>query len=153
MTARVNFNAENFALVQPLVDYATTVAGMGLEQSLINLVEIRASQINGCAACLHMHVEGALKSGESAARLHMLSAWRESTLFSDRERAALGWTEALTRLTETRAPDKDYAPVAAQFSDNEQVILTLVIGAINSFNRLNVGLRVPATLAGERRTT
>ena len=151
MTARINFTAENFGLVQPLVDFTKTVAGMGLEKSLVHLVEIRASQINGCAPCLHMHIQDALNSGESAARLHILSAWRESSLFSERERAALGWTESLTCLAETRAPDTDYAPVAAQFSDKEQVMLTLMIGAINSFNRLNVGLRVPAALAGEKR--
>ena len=93
MTARINFTAENFGLVQPLVDFTKTVAGMGLEKSLVHLVEIRASQINGCAPCLHMHIQDALNSGESAARLHILSAWRESSLFSERERAALGWTE------------------------------------------------------------
>ncbi len=151
MTARINLSANDFALVQPLIDYAKTVAGMGLEKSLVHLVEIRASQINGCAVCLHMHIEEALRVGESPMRLHMLDAWRESSLFSERERAALGWTEALTRLAETRAPDADYAPVAAQFSEKEQVMLTLMIGAINSFNKLNVGFRVPATQVGERK--
>ena len=151
MAARISLAAENFALVQPLIDYATTVAGMGLEKSLVNLVEIRASQINGCAPCLHMHTEDALKSGEDPARLYMLSAWRESSLFSERERAALGWTEAVTRLSETGAPDADFAPVADQFSEKEQVMLTLMIGAINSFNKLNVGLRIPATQVGERK--
>ena len=151
MTARIKTSAEYLALIQPLIDYATTVAGMGLEKKIVNLVEIRASQINGCAVCLHMHVEDALKSGESPARLHMVGAWRESSLFSERERAALGWTEALTRLAETRAPDADYADVAAQFSEKEQIMLTLMIGAINSFNKLNVGFRVPATQVGERK--
>ena len=151
MTARITPSAEYLALLQPLIDYATTVAGMGLEKSLVNLVEIRASQINGCAVCLHMHTEDALKSGESPNRLYMLSAWRESSLFSDRERAALGWTEALTRLAETRAPDADYASVAAQFSEKEQIMLTLMIGAINSFNKVNVGFRMPATQVGERK--
>jgi AhpD family alkylhydroperoxidase len=151
MTPRINLRGENFALMQTLIDYATRVAGMGLEKSLVHLVEIRASQINGCAVCLHMHVQEALKAGESPMRLHMVGAWRESSLFSERERAALGWTEALTRLAETRAPDEDYAPVAAQFSDKEQIMLSLMIGAINSFNKLNVGFRVPATLVGERK--
>ena len=151
MTARINTSAGYLPLIQPLIDYATTVAGMGLEKSLVHLVEIRASQINGCAVCLHMHVEGALKAGESPARLHMLDAWRESSLYSARERAALGWTEALTRLAETRAPDEDYAAIAAEFSEKEQVLLTLMIGVINSFNKLNVGFRVPATQAGERK--
>ena len=98
-------------------------------------MEIRASQINGCAPCLHMHTEDALKSGEDPARLYILSAWRESSLFSGRERAALAWTEAVTKLSETGAPDSDYAAVADQFSEKEQVMLTLMIGAINSFNK------------------
>ena len=151
MTSRISASAEYFALMQPLIDYATTVAGMGLEKSLVSLVEIRASQINGCAVCLHMHVEEALKSGEKPNRLHMLDAWRESSLYSERERAALGWTEALTRLAETRAPDADYAAVAAHFSEKEQIMLTLMIGAINSFNKLNVGFRMPATQVGEKK--
>ena len=151
MTARINLSANYLALIQPLIDYSRTVSGMGLEESLVNLVEIRASQINGCAVCLHMHIEEALKSGESPARLHMLSAWRESSLYSERERAALAWTEALTRLSETRAPDDDYAAVAAQFSEDEQIMLTMKIGAINAFNKLNVGFRVPATRVGERK--
>jgi AhpD family alkylhydroperoxidase len=151
MTARIHLSGENLALAQMLVEYAKRVAAMGLEKSLVHLIEIRASQINGCAVCLHMHVEEALKSGESPMRLHMLDAWRESSLFSERERAALGWTEALTRLAETRAPDADYAPVAAEFSEKEQVMLSLMIGAINSFNRLNVGFRIPATQVGEKK--
>jgi AhpD family alkylhydroperoxidase len=150
MRPRITPTAEYLALLQPLIDYAKTVAGMGLEKSLVNLVEIRASQINGCAVCLHMHIEDALNSGERANRLHMLDAWHESSLYSDRERAALGWTEALTRLADTRAPDADYDAIAAQFSEKEQIMLTLMIGAINSFNKLNVGFRMPATQVGER---
>ena len=151
MTSRITPSAEYLALLQPLIDYGKKVAGMGLEKSLVNLVEIRASQINGCAVCLHMHIEDALNSGERPNRLHMLDAWRESSLYSDRERAALGWTEAFTRLAETRAPDADYDAIAAQFSEKEQIVLTLMIGAINSFNKLNVGFRMPATRVGERK--
>jgi alkylhydroperoxidase family enzyme len=84
-------------------------------------------------------------------RLHMVGAWRESSLFSERERAALGWTEALTRLAETGAPEADYDRLKSQFSDKEQVMLTLMIGMINSFNKLNVGFRVPAAQTSERR--
>ena len=152
MTIRANpYTSETMPLVQPLVDCAKAVAGMGLETSLLYLVEIRASQINGCAVCLHMHVTDALKAGENPIRLHMVGAWRESSLFNERERAALGWTESLTRLAETGAPDADYAALRAQFSDKEQVMLTLMIGMINSFNKLNVGFRVPAAQTGERR--
>ena len=113
-------------------------------------MEIRASQINGCAVCLHMHTEEALRSGESPMRLYMLDAWRESPLYTAREKAALGWTEALTRLSETRAPDEDYAALKAQFTKEEQVVLTLLIGVINSFNKLGVGFRVSHPAAGRK---
>ncbi|WP_292230499.1 carboxymuconolactone decarboxylase family protein [Brevundimonas sp.] len=114
----------------------------GLEHSLLELVKVRASQINGCAYCIHMHTTDARKAGETEMRLYMLSAWRESSLYSDRERAALTWTDALTRIEQTQAPDADYDLVKAQFSDEEQVNLTLAIGLINSWNRLAVGLRL-----------
>lgn len=113
----------------------------GLEESLRHLVKLRASQINGCAFCIHMHATDARKHGDSEMRLYMLNAWRESPLYSDRERAALAWTEALTLLAQTGAPDADYELVKAQFSEAEQVQLTLLIGAINVWNRLQVGFR------------
>ncbi|MCW0232648.1 MAG: carboxymuconolactone decarboxylase family protein [Ferrovibrio sp.] len=113
----------------------------GLEESLRHLVKLRASQINGCAFCIHMHTTDARKHGDSEMRLYMLNAWRESSLYSERERAALAWTEALTLVAQTGAPDADYALVKAQFSDAEQVQLTLLIGAINTWNRLQVGFR------------
>ncbi|ACL58610.1 carboxymuconolactone decarboxylase family protein [Methylobacterium nodulans] len=114
-----------------------------LEHRLMELVKMRASQINGCAFCIHMHATDARRHGETEMRLYMLSAWRESSLYSPRERAALAWTEALTRVAETGAPDADYALLAAEFSEAEQVRLTLLIGAINVWNRLQVGFRVP----------
>jgi AhpD family alkylhydroperoxidase len=114
-----------------------------LEPVLMDLVRLRASQINGCAFCIHMHATDLRKLVESEVRLYMLNAWHESTLYSDRERAALGWTEALTRLADTHAPDDDYAALKAQFSDAEQVQLTLLIGSINTWNRLSVGMRNP----------
>ncbi|MDC0673749.1 carboxymuconolactone decarboxylase family protein [Nannocystis radixulma] len=113
----------------------------GLEHSVIELVKLRASQINGCAFCIHMHATDARKAGETEMRIYMLNAWRESSLYTPRERAALAWTESLTRLAETGAPDADYELVKAQFSEAEQVQLTLLIGAINVWNRLQVGLR------------
>lgn len=112
-----------------------------LEPALKELVKLRASQINGCAFCIHMHAVDLRRAGESEMRLYLLNAWRESTLFSERERAALGWTEALTRLPETGAPDADYAALKAVFSEPEQVQLTFLIGAINVWNRLQVGFR------------
>ncbi|WP_294307820.1 carboxymuconolactone decarboxylase family protein [uncultured Sphingomonas sp.] len=114
----------------------------GLDHDLLELVKFRVSQINGCAFCLHMHATDLRRHGESEMRLYMLSAWRESTLYSDRERAALGWAEALTLLPKTGAPDADYDALKAAFSDAEQVWLTMVIGAINTWNRLQVAFRV-----------
>lgn len=113
-----------------------------LDHNLLELVKFRVSQINGCAFCLHMHATDLRRHGESEMRLYMLSAWRESTLYSDRERAALGWAEALTRLPETGVPDADYDALKAAFSDSEQVWLTMAIGAINTWNRLQVAFRV-----------
>ena len=117
------------------------VRNCGLEHSLIELVKTRASQINGCAFCIHMHTTEARKHGESEMRLHMLNAWRESSLYSGRERAALAWTEALTLVATTGAPDADYALIQDAFTPGEQVNLTLAIGAINLWNRLQVGFR------------
>ena len=113
----------------------------GLEHGLLELVRLRASQINGCAFCLHMHVRDAVKHGENDMRIHMLDSWRGSPLFSDRERAALNWTESLTRIAETHAPDEDYALLKSHFSEKEIAYLTLVIGAINLWNRVQTGLR------------
>ncbi|ONG50695.1 alkylhydroperoxidase [Pseudoroseomonas deserti] len=112
-----------------------------LEHALKELVKLRASQINGCAFCIHMHASDARAHGETELRLYMLNAWRESPLYTPRERAALAWTEALTRVSETGAPDADYALVEAAFSEAERVQLTLLIGAINLWNRLQVGFR------------
>ncbi|MEG8039368.1 carboxymuconolactone decarboxylase family protein [Sphingomonas sp. LR60] len=114
----------------------------GIDHNLLELVKFRVSQINGCAFCLHMHSTDLRRHGESEMRLYMLTAWRESTLYSDRERAALGWAEALTLLPETGAPDADYEALKAAFSEAEQVWLTMAIGAINTWNRLQVSFRV-----------
>lgn len=126
-----------------MLGLAAAVANCGLEHSLLELVKIRASQINHCAFCIHMHVTDARRMGETEMRIYMLDAWRESSLYTDRERAALAWTEALTRIAETGAPDEDYALVQAQFTETEQVNLSFAIGAINTWNRLQVGFRVP----------
>ena len=121
---------------------ATSMAvASSLEPTIVRLVEIRASQINGCAYCIHMHTEDARKHGETEQRLYLLNAWRESPLYSDRERAALAWTEALTLIAETHAPDADYEAVRGQFSDAELVNLTTLIGAINAWNRIAIGFR------------
>ena len=113
----------------------------GLEPVLQGLVKLRASQINGCGYCIHMHATSLRKDGESEMRLYMLDAWRESSLYNARERAALAWTEALTLVAETGAPDADYNLAKAEFSQAELVNLTLAIGTINVWNRLQVGFR------------
>jgi AhpD family alkylhydroperoxidase len=110
-----------------------------LEPTLVGLVEIRASQINGCANCLNMHTAAARERGETEQRLYLLPAWREAPCYTDRERAALGWTEALTRLSEGHERDSAYAAMKAQFTEEEQVKLTLMINVINGWNRIAVG--------------
>jgi AhpD family alkylhydroperoxidase len=111
------------------------------DEKLLALVKMRVSQINGCAFCLHMHSEEALKLGESNERLLLLDAWRESALYSDRERAALAWTEALTRIAETHAPDAVYDDVRGVFSEDELIALSIGIAMINAWNRLSIGFR------------
>jgi AhpD family alkylhydroperoxidase len=122
--------------------------GCGLDHKLIVLVQTRVSQINGCAYCLHMHSEEARAFGERDERMLLLDAWHESALYTERERAALAWTEALTRIAETHAPDPIYAEVRKHFSDDELVDLSIAIGMINAWNRLSIGFRAqhPADL-------
>jgi len=114
-----------------------------LETDLLELVKMRASQINGCAHCLDMHSKDARARGEQEQRLYVLSAWREAPFYSDRERAALAWCEALTLLPSIGAPDAAFDEVARHFDDEEIVALTLAIVAINGWNRFAVGLRAP----------
>ncbi len=121
-------------------------AHSGLEPSLLELVKLRASQINGCAYCLDMHTKDARARGESEQRIYLLDAWRESPFYSERERAALAWTEAVTLVAETRVPDAVYEEVRKSFSDDELLALTMSVNTINAWNRLNVALRtVPGT--------
>ena len=115
-----------------------------LEPALCELVRLRASQINGCAYCVDMHTKDAQAMGEDPQRLHLVAVWRDAPVFSPRERAALAWTEALTRLPETGAPDDVYEEIADHFDPQEQVALSLAIVAINGWNRLSVGFRRPA---------
>lgn len=128
---------------KPLFALEAAIKSGPLEIGLLHLVKLRASQINACAFCIQMHTAEALRDGEQPLRLHMLMAWRESSLYTPRECAALGWTEALTRLHETGAPDADWAQVTAQFDEDERAWLSLAIGAINIWNRVQVGFRAP----------
>lgn len=116
----------------------------GLEVPLLELVRMRASQINGCAYCLDMHSKDARAEGESEQRLYTLSAWRETPFFTERERAALAWTEAVTVISENDVPDDLYSSVRAHFSESELVALTIAIIAINGWNRLAIPFRTPA---------
>jgi AhpD family alkylhydroperoxidase len=127
--------------IKAMMALETSLKLASLDHNLTELVKLRASQINRCAFCIHMHTTDLRSHGESEMRLYMLDAWRESPLYSERERAALAWTEALTLVSQTGAPDADYEALKSQFSETEIVHLTLLIGAINLWNRLQVGLR------------
>ena len=141
MHPRITLDAAASPAVKSLQEAQARIEAGGLEYSLVELVKLRASQINGCAFCLHMHSRDARSAGEREERLHLLPAWRESSLFNDRERAALGWTEAVTRLEQTGAPDADFEALKVHFSDTEIVDLTLAIAMINLWNRVAVPLR------------
>jgi len=119
------------------------VNASGLEHSLLELVKIRASQINGCAYCLDMHTKDARAAGESEQRIYALSAWHEAPFFTARERAALEWTEAVRRIADTHVPDDVHDRVRAEFSEQELVSLTWALVAINGWNRLAVSFRAP----------
>jgi AhpD family alkylhydroperoxidase len=118
------------------------VNNCGLEASLFDLVKLRASQINGCAYCIDMHTKDARAAGETEQRLYLLDAWREAPFYSERERAALEWTEALAKITEGHVPDGVYIRVKAHFSDEELANLSLAIATINSWNRIGIAFRV-----------
>jgi AhpD family alkylhydroperoxidase len=141
MTQRLNPQTVAPKALEPMLALESYLASCGLAESLRHLVKMRASQINGCAYCLHMHSSDALAHGETPARLFLLDAWDESKLFTPREKAALAWTDALTNISQTHAPDADYEALKAHFSEVEIVNLTMLIGAINSWNRLSIGLR------------
>ncbi|WP_018701036.1 carboxymuconolactone decarboxylase family protein [Amorphus coralli] len=141
MESRLDYASASPEGLKAMLGLERFLQGCGLEKSLIELVKTRASQINGCAYCIHMHTADARAAGETEARLYLLSAWRESPLYSDRERAALAWTEALTLVSETGAPDADYDLVVAAFSPAERANLTLLIGVINVWNRIAIGFR------------
>jgi AhpD family alkylhydroperoxidase len=141
MTPRLNAWNAAPSLMQAMAGFEQAVRAGGLEPRLVHLVKTRASQINGCAFCVHMHTREARAGGEREERLYLLDAWRESPLYTPRERAALAWTESLTRLADTRAPDADFDGLQEHFTDKEKVALTLVIGAINVWNRIAVGFR------------
>ncbi len=152
MNTRIDPYAAGPDAIKAMLALENYVQNAGLEYALVELVKTRASQINGCAYCIHMHTTDARAAGETEERLHLLNAWRESSLYSARERAALAWTEALTLVSESHAPDSDYDAATLQFSEKELVDLTLLICAINSWNRIAVGFRSQHPVSGDGET-
>jgi AhpD family alkylhydroperoxidase len=140
-SSRLDYHAvasDGFAAMLGLERY---VRGSGLPHDLLELVKVRASQINGCSYCLDMHTKDARAAGETEQRLHAVAAWHEAPFFTERERAALAWTEAVTRVGESRVPDELYEEVRRHFDDRELVDLTLAVVVINGWNRLAVSFR------------
>jgi AhpD family alkylhydroperoxidase len=139
--ARLNYAQQSPELLKMLVDLSMAIPKSGLEPGLLDLVDVRASQMNGCAFCLDMHVKQAKLHGERELRLYHVAIWRESPLFTAKERAALAWTEALTQIAPTGISDELYAQMREQFSETELSTLTFQVMAINAWNRANVAFR------------
>jgi len=152
MQARLDFRKASPPADKAMSALHAFVRGCGLDHTLLELVKLRASQLNGCAHCIDMHSKELRADGESEQRLYLLSAWRESPFYSERERAALAWTEAVTRIAENGADDETYAEARRHFDEKELVDLTLAIVAINGANRLNIAFRtVPGSHQVRRR--
>src|SRR5690606_27839950 len=146
MAQRINYMQQSPELFKKFIEFNTLVKDSVIEEPIRDLVAIRASQLNGCAFCLDMHVKQAKIHGERELRIHHLSVWRESTLFIPRERAALAWAEVLTKLPEQGVSDEIFERVRGQLSEKEISDLTFAVMAINAWNRVNVGFRtVPGT--------
>ena len=144
MKQRLNYAEVDPKLMRAMFALGAPVAQSGLDPQLIELINFRVSQINGCAYCLDMHSKDLRAAGETEQRLYMLEAWREAPVYSERERAALAWAEAVTLLTNKDVPDDVYEQARAQFSEQELAVLTLAVVAINGWNRLNIAFRTPA---------
>jgi AhpD family alkylhydroperoxidase len=140
VTKRLNYLARQNGGIEALVAVETWIA-KNLDPKLLALVKLRVSQMNGCAYCLHMHRQEALKEGETDDRLLLLDAWRESELYTEREGAALAWAESLTKITEGHAPDAVYEEARSVFSDDELLTLSIAVAMINAWNRLSIGFR------------
>jgi AhpD family alkylhydroperoxidase len=146
MTQRIDYQKQSPELFKKFVEFSFAIKQSSIESTIRDLVDVRASQLNGCAFCVDMHVKEATQHGERPLRLHHLAAWRESPLFSARERAALAWTEILTQLPAEGVADEVYASVREQLSEKELSDLTFLVMSINAWNRINVGFRaVPGT--------
>ncbi|ARM89102.1 carboxymuconolactone decarboxylase protein [Rhizobium sp. CIAT894] len=141
MTQRLNYAQQSPELFKKFMEFSMALRSSVIDERLQALIEIRASQMNGCGFCLDMHVKQAKIHGETELRLHHIAIWRESNLFVPRERAALAWTEALTKLPDGGIPDEIYERVRGQLSEKEISDLTFVVMAINAWNRVNVGFK------------
>lgn len=141
MEARINYQAAGPQAFKAMLDLEAAVRASELETPLLELIRMRASQINGCAYCIDMHSKDARAAGETEQRLYALNAWRETPFFTERERAALAWTEALTLISETDVSDELFAEARGRFSESEMASLTLAIVAINGWNRFAIGFR------------
>lgn len=144
MRPRLDYSKASPGALKAMLGLETHVATSSLEMVLIELVKLRVSQINGCAYCIDMHTKELRANGETEQRLYLLNAWREAPFYSDREAAALAWAEAVTRLSNQEVPDEAYEQVCKHFTETQLVDLTLAIVAINGWNRLSIGFRVPA---------
>ncbi len=142
-TRRIEYAGAGREAVQAMVALERYVAQSGLERPLVELVKMRASQLNGCAYCLDLHSKDARARGESEQRLHVLAAWREAPFYTPRERAALAWTEALTLISATDITDELYAATREHFEEKELVDLTMAVITINGWNRLSIAFRTP----------
>jgi AhpD family alkylhydroperoxidase len=152
MEPRIDMGTAVPAAMAAMAGMERYVRGSGLERPLLELIKVRASQINGCAYCLDMHTKDARAAGESEQRLYALSAWRETPFYSERERAALAWTEAVTLVGETHVPDEAYEEARQQFDEVELVNLTMAVVTINAWNRLSIAFRtVPGTYQPRQR--
>lgn len=141
MKPRMNPYQDAPDVMKAMATLEANVQASGLEASLTDLVKIRASQVNGCAYCIHMHTREARNRGEGEARIYLLNAWRESPLYSERERAALAWTESMTLVAQTHIPDEVYEEARKHFTAAELVKLTLLVVAINGWNRIAIAFR------------
>ena len=144
MAARIQFQKAAPGVLNAMLQLHQYLGQTGIEEQLLDLMYLRASQINGCAYCLDMHWKDLRALGESEQKLSMLEAWREAPAYSDRERAALAWTEAVTLITESHVPDDVYRHAREQFSEAELANLTLAVVSINGWNRLNIAFRTEA---------
>jgi len=141
MEPRINFFEKGQNAIKAMYGLNSYLAKSTIEQSLLDLIYFRVSQINGCAFCLDMHSKDLRAKGETEQRLYTLDAWRETPFFTDRERAALAWAEAVTKLTDNSVSDEIFDHACSQFSEEELVVLTVAVNTINSYNRINIAFR------------